>query len=55
MSSMATSMKTIGSILQRADKMPKIEGKTFTKLGVVESDRIKDIDKDVKAISCNSN
>ena len=49
MSSMATSMKTIGSILQRADKMPKIEGKTFTKLGVVESDRIKDIDKDVKA------
>ena len=28
--------------------MPKLEGKTFTKLGIVESDRIKDIDKDAK-------
>ena len=48
MDSMATSMKTIGSILQRAGKMPKIPGKKFTKLGVVESDRVKDIDKSIK-------
>lgn len=48
MTSMATSMKTIGGILQRAGKMPKAEGKTFTKLGIVESDRIKDIDKNAK-------
>lgn len=48
MSSMATSMKTIGQVLQRAGKIPKVEGKTFTKLGIVESDRIKDIDKKAK-------
>ncbi len=48
LSSMATSTKTIRSVLQRAGKMPKVEGKTFTKLGIVESDRIKDIDKDTK-------
>ncbi|MBR3163660.1 MAG: hypothetical protein IKF17_06155 [Clostridia bacterium] len=48
MSSMATSTKTIGSVLQRAGKMPKVEGKTFTKLGIVESDRVKDIDKNAK-------
>lgn len=48
MSSMATSMKSIGSILQRAGKMPKVQGKKFTKIGIVESDRIKDIDKKAK-------
>ena len=38
---MASSMKTIGQVLQRAGKMPHVEGKTFTKIGVVESDSIK--------------
>ena len=48
LSSMATSMKTLGSVLERAGKMPKVEGKTFEKLGIVESDSIKDIDEDSK-------
>ena len=41
---MASSMKTIGQVLQRAGKMPHVDGKTFTKIGVVESDSIKKID-----------
>ena len=48
MSAMATSMKSIGQVLQRAGKMPQVEGKTFTKIGIIESDRVKDIDKDAK-------
>ena len=48
MDTMATSMKTIGQVLQRAGKMPKVPGKKFTKLGIVESDRVKDIDKKSK-------
>lgn len=48
MDAMATSMKTIGQVLQRAGKMPNIPGKKFTKLGIVESDRVKDIDKNAK-------
>ena len=48
MDAMATSMKTIGQVLQRAGKMPTIPGKKFTKLGIVESDRVKDIDKKAK-------
>ena len=48
MDAMATSMKTIGQVLQRAGKMPNIPGKKFTKLGIVESDRVKDIDKKAK-------
>ena len=48
MNVMATSMKTIGGVLQKAGKMPKLEGKTFTKIGVVESDRIKNIDKNAR-------
>ena len=48
LTAMATSTKTIGSVLQRAGKMPKLDGKQFTKLGIVESDRVKDIDKNAK-------
>ena len=48
MDTMATSMKTIGGVLERAGKMPKVPGKNFTKLGIVESDKIKDIDKDAR-------
>ena len=48
MNAMATDMKTVGQILKRAGKLPKIQGKTFTKLGIVESDRVKDIDKKAK-------
>lgn len=48
LSSMATSTKTLGSVLQRSGKMPNMEGKNFEKLGVVESDSIKDIDNDAK-------
>ena len=48
MDTMATSMKTIGGVLERADKMPKVPGKNFTKLGIVESNKIKDIDKDAR-------
>ena len=45
MNSMATSTKTIGKILQDAGKIPNLPDKKFTKIGVVESNSVKDIDK----------
>ena len=48
MSAMATDMKSIGKVLKDAGKMPNMPGKKFTKLGIVESDRIKNIDKNAK-------
>ena len=48
MDAMATDLKTVGQVLKRAGKMPKVEGKEFTKLGIVESDDIKNIDKKAK-------
>ena len=45
MNSMATSTKTIGKILQDAGKIPNLPDKKFTKIGVVESNSIKDIDR----------
>lgn len=41
MSTMATDMKTIGQVLQRAGKMPKMDGKNFETLGIVESTDVK--------------
>lgn len=38
---MATDLKTIGQLLEKNGKMPKVEGKTFKKLGIVESTAIK--------------
>lgn len=38
---MATDMKTIGQVLQRAGEMPDVEGKKFKRLGIVESNDIK--------------
>ena len=41
MNAMATDMKSIGQLLKEAGKMPNIEGKTFTKMGIVESSDFK--------------
>lgn len=45
---MATDMKTLGQVLQKGGKIPNIEGKKFTKLLVVESNDVKNIDKNAK-------
>ncbi len=44
LNTMATDLKTLGQILQRAGKMPKVDGKNFTKLGIVESEDVKNVD-----------
>lgn len=41
---MATDMKTVEQVLKRAGKMPNVNGKTFTKLGIVESTDMKSIE-----------
>ena len=42
-----TDMKTLGQVLDKNNKLPHIEGKKFTKMGVIESDhrdKLKDVD-----------
>ena len=34
-----TDMKTLGQVLEKNKKLPHVEGKKFTKMGVIESDR----------------
>lgn len=48
MDAMATSTKSIGRVLRDAGKIPNVPGKNFVKLGIVESDKVKNIDKDAK-------
>lgn len=48
MDAMATTMKTIGKVLEKSGKLPNIPGKKFTKLGIVSSHRVKDIDPEAK-------
>ena len=50
-SAMATDLRSIGRVLDLAGKLPNINGKKITKLGIVESDKIKDIDKNAKTNS----
>lgn len=38
MQSKVTDMKTLGQVLEQNKKLPEIEGKKFTKMGVIESD-----------------
>lgn len=38
-----TDMKTLGQLLEKNNKLPKIEGKKFVKMGVIESDHIDEI------------
>lgn len=39
----ATDMKTLGHIIEKAGKMPKVDGKKFVKMGIVESDKLDNI------------
>lgn len=43
MSAMASDMQSLGRVLRRAGKMPNIPGKTFDKMGVVESSDVKNV------------
>ena len=50
-----TDMKTLGQILEKNKKLPHIEGKKFTKIGVIESDQRDNlVDKDGKRAKVNT-
>ena len=50
-----TDMKTLGQVLDKNKKLPHIEGKKFTKIGIIESDdRDKLVDKDGKKAKVNT-
>lgn len=43
MNDKVTDMKTLGQLLQSNNKLPQMEGKKFTKMGVIESDHIDEV------------
>ena len=41
-----TDMKTLGQVLQKEGKLPNIDGKKFTKIGIIESDQRDNLQKE---------
>ena len=55
MNSKVTDMKTLGQVLEKENKIPQMEGKKFTKMGVIESnDRDDLIDKNGQNAKVNT-